>query len=464
VKSTVETLEGNKVKVVVEVEEAEFEKDLDAAFKRLAKEVRLPGFRPGKAPRKVLEARIGQSYAREEAFRHALPAYYSAALKEHEVDVIAPPEIDITDGAESGPVVFGAVVEVRPTVTVEGYTGLPVELPPLAVPDDQVTAAVDRMRAKFGQLETVDRPAAAGDRAVIDIETIQDGETVPGLTATDYLYEVGSGAVVAEIDEHLIGSSAGDELDFSAEHPDDDEDEPLEISITVKEIQETVLPEATDAWVADNSEFETLDELRDQLRSNMATIRVNQARSVRRSQLTTALAALVDDDLVPDAMVENEVESRAQDMALRLNAQGVELATFLQMTGQTQAQLLDGLRDEASKSAKLDLALRAIADAEGLEVTDHELDHELEHIAGHLERDPEVVLAEFTQTGRLPTVRAGLLKSKALDWVAERAELVDEDGQPVSPDALELPTQDAANQDAAIQNAAIQNADGEDDK
>lgn len=448
VKSTVEALEGNKVKVAVELEEAEFEKDLDAAFKRLAREVRLPGFRPGKAPRKVLEARIGQSYAREEAFREALPSYYTEAVKEHDVDVIAPPEIDITNGQEEGPVSFDAVVEVRPSISVDGYQSLEIELPSIDVADDDIDDALDRMRSGFGSLETVDRPAIDGDSAVIDIETIHDGEPVPGLTTDDYVYKIGSGAVVSEIDDNLIGASAGDELEFSADHPDEDEDEPLEFSIAVKEIQETALPEATDSWVAENSEFDTLAELRADFEQNIRTTRVNQAQAARRNKLADAVAELVDEDVVPAAMIDLEVENRAQDMAMRLHAQGMELQTFLQMTGQTQEDLLTELRAAATTSAKLDLALRSIAERENLDVTDDEIEAELAQVAEQIERSVDEVRQEFVEAGRLSALRSDLLKSKALDWVSERANLVDEDGHEVSPDALELPTQDEPAADA----------------
>jgi trigger factor len=179
----------------------------------------------------------------------------------------------------------------------------------------------------------------------------------------------------------------------------------------------------------------------------MSTVRINQARAARRSKLAEALAELVDDELVPEAMVDNEVENRAQDMAMRLNAQGIDLNTFLQITGQSQADLLEGLKADARGAAKFDLALRAIAQAENLEITDHDLEHELEHIAGHLDRTPDEVRADFEQAGRMPALRADLLKNKALDWVTERAKVVDEDGQPVSPDALELPTQDDSGED-----------------
>ena len=442
-KSTVEALEGNKVKVVVEVEESEFERDLDAAFRRLAQEIRLPGFRPGKAPRKVLEARIGQSYARDEAFREALPSYYTEAVKEHEVDVIAPPEIDITNGHEDGPVSFDAVVEIRPSISVEGYQALEIEIPPIYVAESDIDEAVDRMRSRFGELETVERAGSTGDRAVIDIETIHQGEPIPGFTTEGYVYEIGSGAAgIAELDEHLEGASAGDTLEFEAEHPDEDEEEPLQFTIEVHEIQEMVLPEATDEWAAENSEFETVEEMRSDYRSNMETARINQAIEARRNGVADQLAELVDEELVPESMVDMEVENRVQDMALRLQAQGIDFQSFLQMTGQTQEDLLGDIRSQAGSSAKLDLALRAIAEAEGLIVADEEVTQQLTEVAQQIGRPLDEVEADFAEAGRLPAVRSDLLKTKALDWVIERANLVDEDGQQVSPDALQLPTQD----------------------
>lgn len=466
VKSTVEALEGNKVKVVVDIDETEFEKDLDAAFKRLAREIRLPGFRPGKAPRKVLEARIGQSYARDEAFREALPTYYTEAVKEHEVDVIAPPEIDITNGQEEGPISFDAVVEVRPSISVEGYESLEVEVPPPTVEESDIDDSVDRMRGNFSELETVERAGAAGDRAVIDIQTTHGGEPIEGLTADDYVYEIGSGAVVPEIDEHLTGASAGDELEFTAEYPDEDEDELLEFVITIKEIQENVLPEATDEWVAANSEFETLADLRADFEKNMLTTRINQAIAQRRQGVSEGLAALVDDENVPEAMVDLEVENQAQDMAMRLQAQGIDFQTFMQMTGQSQEDFLSGLREVATTSAKVDLALRAIAEAENLEVADDEIETELETIAAQIDRSLDEVRDDFVSAGRLSAFRTDLRKNKALDWVTERANLVDEDGQQVSQDALELPTQDESTEDDQVEDASDEDesAAGEDDK
>ncbi len=443
VRSSVETLEGNKVKVVVELEEAEFEKDLDAAFSRLAREVKLPGFRPGKAPRKVLEARIGQGYARDEAFREALPTYYSNAVKEHDVDVIAPPEIDITSGQEEGLVAFDAVVEVRPSIEISDYSEVEIELPAIEVSDQDLDEAVDRMRGQFSDLETVDRPAAEGDKVVINIAAVHDGEEIPGMTTDDYNYEVGSGATgIPEIDENLLGASAGDELTFTAAHPDEEEEDPIEFSITVTEVQETVLPDPTDEWISENSEFDTLEALRDDYRKKMGRSRIAQAQTVRRNKLAEEISSKVDDDVVPSAMIDGEVESRIQDMAMRLQAQGISFEQYMQFSGQDNESMLAEVRTQAEMSAKLDLALRAIASQESIEVTDAELDEELEEVATRFERSIAEVREELVEAGQLSAVKADLLKSKTLDWLIERAKLVDEDGQTVSADALEMPDED----------------------
>ena len=263
-KSTVEpldTTEGNEgrtlVKLSVEVDEAEFDRDIDAAFRKIAREVRIPGFRPGKAPRRILEARIGTAPAREQALRDAIPQYLAQAVREHDVDIIATPEVDITAGQEDGPVAFDATVEVRPTVIVPGYAGLRVELPAIEVDDDDVDEPIEAERRRHGELVDVDRPAARGDFVTLDLAATRDGEPVPGLNAEDWLYEVGRGWIAEDFDEHLIGATAGDELAFTTTPTGTEE--PADFTVAVKKVQELVLPELTDEWVAENiGEFDTV--------------------------------------------------------------------------------------------------------------------------------------------------------------------------------------------------------------
>ena len=438
-KATVETLEGNKVKVSVEVDETEFESAVDDAFRRIAREVRIPGFRPGKAPRRVLEAQLGTGFAREEALRHALPEYYAQAVRENDVDVIAPPEIDITGGEEDGPVVFDAVVEIRPEIAISGHDDLTVTIPSPLVADEEVDAQVERLRQNFAELATVDRAAQDGDNVTIDIAGWEDDEPVSGLTADDYLYEVGAGAVVAEIDDQLRGAKVGDILEFDAEHPDPDSEASLRIRIMVKEIKEKVLPEVDDEWANEASEFETVEALREDLRKRSAMTRVIMAQMGLRNGAAQAAGDLVDADDVPEAMVSAEMEHRLQDLAMRLQAQGMDFDSYMAASGQDQEGMVAELRDAAVMATKADLALRGIAEAEGLDATEEDLDEELEKLAERVEQTPAEVRLALEEGDQIPAVRSDLRKRKALDWLVEHVQIVDEDGTPVDRADLEAP-------------------------
>lgn len=439
--STLETLEDNKVKLSVTIDEAEFEPELDAAYKRISKEVRMPGFRPGKVPRKLLEKQFGPEMAREEALRSALPEFYSKAVYDNDVDVIAAPEIDITGGQAEGDVTFDAVVEVRPSVTVTGHEGLRVEIPSPMVTDQDLEERLDSIRRQHSELKTVDRAAADGDHVSIDIAGTIDGEAVPGLTAEDYDYVVGSGAVVAEIDENLTGASAGDELTFSADHPDESQDDTIDFVVKVKEVQEQVLPEPTDEFAKEASEFETINELRDDLSARLEDVKRGQAAQALDEKTGEALAALVTDD-VSEALIEDEIENRAQDMAMRLQAQGIQLEQYLQITGTTPEMFREQLEEQAQVSARVDLALRSIADSENIEVSDDDLDGELRVLATQLDQPLETVREQLEAAGRLKAIRSDMRIRAALQWVTERAEIVDENGNPVDRDLLEQPEHD----------------------
>ncbi len=439
--STLETLDDNKVKLSVTIDETEFEPALDAAYKRISKEVRMPGFRPGKVPRKLLEKQFGPAMAREEALREALPGYYSQAIADNDVDVIAAPEIEITGGEETGDVSFDAVVEVRPTVSVTGHEGLKVETVSPHVNDKDIEERMDSIRRQHATLETVERPAADEDHVSIDIAGTIDGEPVPGLTAEDYDYVVGSGAVVAEIDENLRGASAGDSLEFTAEHPAEDDDSTIDFVIGVKEVQESQLPEANDAFAAEASEFETIAELHDDITARIGEAKLNQAIMDFETKTGDALAELVTDD-ISDALIEDEMENRAQEMAMRLQAQGIGLEQYLQITGTTPEQFREQLREQAGTSARVDLALRSIAESENLEVSDEDLDHELMHLATQLDQPLADVKEQLEAAGRLSAIRSDMRIRAALEWVMDRAEIVDEDGNPIDRELLKQPEHD----------------------
>ncbi|MCP3855876.1 MAG: trigger factor [Actinomycetia bacterium] len=437
VNSTVEPLEGNKVKLAVEVGATELEPAIEAAFKQLAKEIRLPGFRPGKAPRQLLEARIGPGYAREEALRQALPDFYAEAVREHDVDVIAPPELDITEGQEEGDVTFEAVVEVRPVVEISGYDDLTVEVPSPLVDDEALNAQIDQIREQHADLELVERPAEAGDNLTIDITGSQDGEELEGLTAEDYLFPLGMGLIVPELDENLTGALAGDTVTFEAEHPAEDDDETLSFTVVVKEVKAKALPELTDEFVAEYTDHDTVEALRGDFTDKLSRQARYQAAMALREKTAEAVGGLVEEEM-PDVLIENEMNNRLQDLAMRVQAQGLSLEQYFTMTGQDPTALQGELRETAETGAKVDLALRALAVAEGLDATDEELDEELEGVADQFGRDIDNVRAEFERAGSLSAVRSDIGKNKALEWVLERVTVVDEDGHPVDRDLLDL--------------------------
>lgn len=435
--TTLENLDGDRVKLTVAVDETEFDVAVDAAFKRIAKEVRIPGFRPGKAPRKLLEARLGVGAGRQEAMQHALPDYYGRALVENEVDAIDQPEIEITGGAEEGPLTFDAVVPVRPRATVAGHGSLRVEIEGPEARDEDVQQQVDALRRQHGTLEDADRPAADGDQVTIDIEGSVDGEAVDGLTTSDYLYEVGAGAVVPEIDENLRGASAGDTLEFDAPHPEE-EDSSLSFTIEVKAVQERVLPEADDAFAAEASEFETLADLEADLRERITTMRRRQAGMMARDRVAQAVADLVDVEL-PDALVEAEIDNRINEMAMRMGSQGIDFAGYMEAMGQDLGTMREEMREGAEVAARVDLGLRAVADAEGLEGDGEPLDEYLGMLAEQTGREADEIREALVSSGRMLELRADLRKQAALDWVLERAEIVDEDGNEVDRALLEPP-------------------------
>lgn len=437
-KTSVEPLEGNKVKVSVEVDEVEFDKALDAAFRRIAREVRIPGFRPGKAPRALLQARIGADVARDEALRDSLPEYYEQALREHELDAIAPPDIDITAGKETGALVFDAVVELRPLVQVPGYEQLRVTVPSPKPTEEEVTRQLDRLREQFGELRPVSRPARDGDHLSIDLHGYRHDEAIEGLSADDFLYELGSASVIPELDTELQGAKAGDILKFNATVPDQDE---VTLQVLVKEVREKILPDVTDEWASEASEFETVDALRTSITERMAAVKRVQAALALREAVVEAVADLVTDE-IPEPLVGAEMERRVHDLSHRLEAQGADIAAYLEATGTTQDDFLAGLRGAATKSAKADLAMRAVADAEGLEVSDEDLEGEIAQLAERLETKVSVLRKRVEQAGQLPTVRSDIRKAHALRWLLDHVEIVDEEGLAIDRSELLAPSTD----------------------
>ncbi|HUZ21905.1 MAG TPA: trigger factor [Acidimicrobiales bacterium] len=423
-------VEGNRVRLSVEIDESEVDAALATTVRRLARDVRIPGFRPGRVPRPVLEARMGGAEAlRQQAINDALPDLYAQAVVDTEVDPISAPEIDITSGEDHGPVTFDAVVEVRPTVSIAGYAGLVVTVPGVEVTDEDIDAQVDRVREHSGELEVVVRPARDGDYVTIDLH----GSRPVGddLDVEDYMYEVGSGSDIAGLDDQLRGSSVGDILQFSAEIAGPDGvGQSTSFRVLMKAIKEKILPEPTDAWASEASEFDTLAALRDDLGTKLRQIKVMQANMALRSRAVEALTELVQDE-PPESLIDAEVRERLHDLGHRLEQRHISLDQFLQASGRDRAGLLAELQAEAASAVRADLALRALADAEELEVSDEELDAVVGEMAQQAGTTGADLRRRLDRAGRLPAVRSDQRKAKALEWLLEHVELVDEEGKPI---------------------------------
>jgi trigger factor len=424
---------ANKVKLHVVVPATEFERAIDAAFRKLAREVKIPGFRPGKAPRRLLEARLGSDIAREQALQDALPEYYVEAVNEHDVDVIAPPEIEITAGQQDGDVEFDAVVEIRPQVKLVGYDELRVEVPFQPVSDADVDKQVDALRERFADLADSEFPLIDDAYATIDIAGTIDGEAVEGLTASDFLYRVGSGMVVDELDDQLRGTKPGAILDFSAKLPErfgELAESEANFRVIVKGAQQKVLPELTDEWVQEASEFETLEELRADIRKRVETMQRLQAQMALRDKVLDAAADLVPIE-PPATLIDSETRRRVEDLAHRLSHQGASLEQYLEMTGQEPQGFIDEIRVGAARAVLADLALRAVVAQEGVTASDDEIETEIQQMAERTEQKPAKVRRELERSGALEAVRSDVARGKALEFLVGHATVVDENGDEI---------------------------------
>jgi trigger factor len=422
------------VKLSVTIDEVDFDRDIDQAFRKIGREASLPGFRAGKVPRKVLEARIGLAAARDEALRDAVPVYLAQAVREHDIDLIATPEVEITGGADEGAVMFDAVCEVRPVITVPGYGGLRVELPSPVASEEEIAGAIDAERRRQGSLTDVTRPIVSGDHVTLTLAGTRDGEPIPGLNTEDWLYEVGKGWVAEGFDDRLIGSKQGDELSFSA-NPSG-MSEPADFEVSISNVQELVLPDVTDEWVGDNlGEFDTVEAWRASIAERLGAQKLTQARNLFLERATSALAGLVDIP-APDSMVSGDLQSRVQNTVQQFQSQGISIDQWLSATGQSADSFIEALREQSVKAVKVDLALRAVAAAEAIEVDDDDLNAEYARIAMQVRQKASEVRKAYEKNDAVTDLKSQMAKTKALDWLLEHAEVVDEAGNALDTNAL----------------------------
>jgi trigger factor len=426
-RSTSEALEGNRVKLTVEVDEEELGKAVDDTIRRLQKDVAVPGFRPGKVPRRVLEVRLGAEAIRAEVIRNSLPEYYAKAVEEAALDTIAAPEIGITSGEEAGPLAFDAVVEVRPQVSIAGYQGLVITVPGVEPTEAEIDARIDRLREQFAELSEVQRPASDGDLVTVDVQGIRDGKPVDGLSTDDFVYEVGSAGIMEGADEELRGKKAGDIVELDAPQMDGGAGT---LKLLVKQVREKVLPEANDEWASDASEFDTLDELRNDMATRLASLKKLEVRLTIRERAVEALTELVAEEM-PATLVTAEVDRARHGFAHRLTDSGLTIDQYLEASGQDAAELTAEFERQAVSQARTDLALRALADAEGILVDDKDLAAQIERLATQTNQDPRGFATRLARSGGLEQLRSDVRSEKAVAWLTDSVDLVDDQGNPM---------------------------------
>ncbi|GIV01018.1 MAG: trigger factor [Actinomycetota bacterium] len=454
--TTLENTDKHTVKLTVEVEPERFGRDLERAYRKVAEQVRIPGFRKGKAPRPIIDAQVGRETVLAEFLEEAVPVYYREALREHELAPISQPDIDLHQLEEGKPFVFSATVEVRPRLrfTEADYKGIRVERPAVEVTEEEVDRLLDALRERFAELEPVQRPAMKGDYVLIDLRATVHGQEVPEATRPDFLYEVGAGEFTGKLDEELQGKRAGEILRFNATLDDrfgDRAGQEVSFQVLVKEVKGKRLPEADDGFARTASEFDTLEELRAALREQLEANKRRAADAEVRDRVLRTLVERTEVDL-PETLVQEETEHRVAHARERAEQLGLTLERLLELQGTDELRFRAEAREHAVRAIVSDLVLEAVARAEDLQVTAEELAAEIGRLARALGRDPKEVATSLEQSGQIVALAGDIIRSKALDVLVEHAEIVPEDGATQGGEAGGAPTEPPAGDEPPADN------------
>ncbi|WP_435157268.1 trigger factor [Amycolatopsis sacchari] len=430
-KSTVEQLSPTRVKINVEVPFDELKPNFDRAYRKIAQQVRIPGFRPGKAPARVLESRIGRAPVLDEVVNEAIPAKYLEAVRAGEVRTLGQPDFEVTKLEDREVLEFTAEVDIRPEIALPELDGLAVTVDDVEVSDEEVQAELDNLRARFGTLTGVDRPAENGDFVSIDLSATVDGEEVEEAATQGLSYEIGSGQLVDGIDEAIIGANAGETKTFTTklvagQYAGRD----AEVSVTVQSIKQRELPEPDDEFAQLASEFDTIDELKADLRERLARMKKVQQGVQARDKILDQLLESVEVPL-PEKVVEAEVESRKHDAVHDLDHSEEALAQLLESQGRTLEEFNEEVRTESEKAVRTQLLLDTIADAEQTSVNDAELTERIIYQAQRFGISPDEYVQRAQQSGQLSAIYADVRRGKALASVVRRAKVTDASGAEV---------------------------------
>jgi trigger factor len=436
VKSTVENLSPTRVRLAVQVPFDELKPSLDAAYKKIGGSVRVPGFRPGKVPTRVIDQRVGRGTVLEEAVNSALPGLYSGALREHEVQPVGQPEIEVTDLSDGDSLAFTVEVDVRPEITLPELDGLAVTVDDVTVSDEDVQEQLDALRERFGTLTGVDRPVQTGDYVSIDLTASVDGEPIEAGSTKGMSYEVGSGNLLDGLDDALVGKSAGESTTFTAELQQGDKaGTEAQIEATVNSVKHKELPEVDDEFAQLASEFDTVEELREDLRTRIGRAKSFEQGAQARDRLMEKLIAEVEFP-VPESALQSEVDAREHEVIHGLGHDDALFERYLSLQGKTREEFTAELRENAEESVRVQFLLDAVADKTEVQVGDAELTEYLVRQAARYNMAPQEFANQIVQAGNLPALVSDVRRNKALAAILESAVVTDVSGNPVDLAAL----------------------------
>ncbi len=421
----VEKLENNMAKLTIEVSAEELDKAIESAYQKNKSKVSLPGFRKGKAPRKMIEQMYGKEVFYEDAANELIPTAYEKALEECTEDIVSAPSIDVVQLEAGKPFIFTAEVALKPEVTLGKYKGVKVDKIEVEVSDEEVDAEIGRERERNARTIAVeDRAVKDGDMTIIDFEGFVDGVAFEGGKGENYPLTIGSGAFIPGFEEALIGAEIGKETDVNVTFPEEYQAEELAgkaavFKCTVKEIKEKELPELDDEFASEVSEFDTMAEYKEDVKKKLGEKKAADAKSAKEDAVIDAIIADAKMD-IPDAMVETQQRQMVEDFAQRIQSQGLSMEQYMQFTGLTSATLLEQVKPQALKRIQSRLVLEAIVAAEGMTATEQDFEEEVKTMAEVYQMENDKVKELLGENGK-KQVMEDICVKKAVDFVVENA-------------------------------------------
>ncbi|MBE2998475.1 trigger factor [Nocardiopsis sp. HNM0947] len=458
-KTDVEELSPTRVKLTIEVPFEELEHAFDVTYKSLAKQVRIKGFRPGKAPARLIDRYVGRGAVISEAVNHAVPELYNDAVQKEEIFALGQPDVEVTKLEDNDELAFTAEVDVRPKFEVEDHKGIEVTVDSAEVTDEQIDEQINTLRERFSTLVGVDRPIEDGDHLSIDLSASVDGEKLDDVAVSGYSYEVGTNNMLEGLDETLRGMESGGEESFRTTLVGGDhEGQEADVSVTVHSVKTKELPELDDEFAQLASEFDTIAELRDDVRNRMAEVRRMQQLSAARDKALEKLIEQIDLPL-PDAVVDEEIERRRQSLEQQLGQSGLSKEAYLESQEKTEEEFEEELKTGASSAVKAGFILDQLALQEDLSADQSELSQYVFEQAQRMGVSPDQLAQHLVESNQIRVAFTEVVRGKAMDLVLANAKITDEDGNVVEQETASETEEAAKAAASAVAEASDESAE-----